>query len=196
MDFHHISQIFVHTASAATEAASEAAAEGAAEGSGGVVGTLGLNWKLFVAQLVNFGILLFVLWKFVFIPVAKKMQERTSKIDKSLKDAQDIEVQKKQFAEWKDQEMTKARKQAAEVITASQTEAGKIRQQILDQAKAEQEKLIKQAKEQIASEKNQALSDIKSQVADMITGAAEKILRKNLDAKADKEFIKESLKNV
>ena len=191
MDFHHISQIFVHTAYAATEAATETA-----EGSGGVSGTLGLNWKLFAAQLVNFGILLVVLWKFVFIPVAKKMQERTSKIDKSLKDAQDIEVQKKQFAEWKDQEMAKARKQAAEVITASQTEAGKVRQQILDQAKAEQEKLVKQAKEQIASEKNQALSDIKSQVADMITGAAEKILRKNLDAKADKEFIEESLNSI
>ena len=50
-------------------------------GSGGVIGTLGLNWKLFMAQLLNFGIVLFVLWKWVFRPVAGALETRRQRVE-------------------------------------------------------------------------------------------------------------------
>jgi F-type H+-transporting ATPase subunit b len=184
----------VTTVAAEAEAPTEEAHEEAA--SGGVVGALGINWKLFVAQLVNFGIILLVLWKWVLTPVAKKLGERSEKVQKSLDDAQRIEKEKQEFRAWKDQEMGKARKEASSIVTMAQSEAVAVKNQILQDAKLEQEKLVKQIQAQIQSEKQQALSDIKTQVADMITGAAEKILRKNLDEKADRELIKESLKSI
>lgn len=149
-----------------------------------------------MAQLVNFGIILLVLWKWAFIPVAKKLGERTDKIEKSLNDAQRIEKEKQEFHTWREQEMGKARKEASAIITSAQTEANVAKSQIMQQAKTEQEKMVKQVQEQIQTEKQQALADIKGQVADIITTAAEKILRKSLDEKADKELIKESLKSI
>lgn len=162
----------------------------------GVAETLGVNWMLFLAQLVNFGILLFVLWKFAFNPVAKKLQERTEKIEKSLNDAERIAKEKLEFEQWRQVEMSKARQEASSIVTSAQTEAGKAKQVILEQTKIDQQKLVDQAKAQITSEKNKALSDAKGELADLVTNATEKILRKKLDGKHDQEYIKESLSAV
>src|SRR3990167_360095 len=54
-----------------------------------VLGTLGINWKLFMAQLVNVGIVIFVLSKWVFKPLVKLMDDRVKKIDDGLAHAKE-----------------------------------------------------------------------------------------------------------
>jgi F-type H+-transporting ATPase subunit b len=171
----------------------ESAAPAAAEAPSGIA-ALGLNVKLFAAQLINFAVVLFVLWKWVFTPVAKNLEARTKRIENSLADAQNIDKQKIEFSQWKDKEMAEARKQAAEIIAKSEKETTAIKQKALDQTKLEQEHLITQAKQQIGQEKDQSLKDIKSEVADMVTNAAEKILKQKLDGKQDEKLIHDYLK--
>jgi F-type H+-transporting ATPase subunit b len=165
-------------------------------GKSGLAETLGVNWKLFIAQIINFGIILLVLWKWVFGPVAKGLQARTDKIEKSLNDADRIETEKKEFENWRTQELSKVKIQASEIITSAQLEANKAKQTIAEQTKEEQQKLIDQAKHQIESDKNKSISEAKTELANLVTNATEKILRKKLDAKTDHEFIKESLVNI
>jgi F-type H+-transporting ATPase subunit b len=181
---------FIHIAKAAAETAV------AGESSGGVIDSLGLNWKLFIAQLINFSVILFVLWKWVFTPVAKKLTERTEKIEKSLFDADQIAKEKQEFETWKNAEISKTRAEAMGIITQGQSEAVKVKDDILSQAKTEQQKLVEQAKNQILAEKSKSLSEAKTELADLITSATEKILREKLDEKKDKELIRESLKNI
>ena len=160
------------------------------------IATLGLNAKLFIAQLINFAVVLFVLWKWVFTPVAKKLTERTEKIEKAMRDAASTEKEKQEFAVWKEREMSNARKEASTIITGAQTEATKAKDQIVAKAKEEQQKVVDDAKKQIEQEKNQQLQSAKSELADIITNATEKILRSKLDKNKDQELIKDSLKNI
>jgi len=168
----------------------------AASSSGNPVAVLGLNVQLFIAQLINFGVILFILWKWVFTPVAKKLQERSDKIQKSMNDSERIAKEKQEFEIWKNKEMGETRKQAGEIITQSQLEAGKLKNQLLAETKTQQVQLVEQAKQQILQEKDMALQSAKSELADIVTEAAEKILRHKLDSAKDKELIKESLANV
>ncbi|MCL5008847.1 MAG: F0F1 ATP synthase subunit B [Patescibacteria group bacterium] len=177
----------ISIAHAATEAAQTEAQ------SGGVLGTLGINWKLFVAQLVNFSVVMWVLWKFVFGPVGKKLEERRLKIDKALKDAQDVEKQKTEFEAWREEEMRKTRTQAAEALTAAQKEAGQLREKLLAETKTEQEKLGRQAQEQIKAEQQKSVLEIKSQIGDLVILATEKILKEKLDNKRDQELVKKAI---
>ena len=186
IDLHQLFHLLIPVAHAAEEAATN----------GGIAGTFGIDWMKFAAQLLNFAIVLFVLWKWVFTPVTKKLEERTAKIEKSLNDAERITKEKQEFETWRQAEMGKARQEASSIVTAAQTEAGKAKQVILDQTKQDQQKLIDQAKAQIESEKNKSISEAKSELADMITNATEKILRHKLDSKTDQALIKESLANV
>jgi len=183
----------IQIAKAATEATGGVAQ---AKTSGEILGTLGINWKLFVAQLINFAIILAVLWKWVFIPVAKKLQERTEKIEKSLNDADRIEKEKREFASWREEQTGKARAESLNIISKAATDAQKTKQDILQKAKEEQNKLVEQAKNQIISEKQQVLEEAKGEIAEIVTQAAEKILRRKLDDKEDKRLIEKSLSDL
>lgn len=171
-------------------------AQEAAAQSTSPVAVLGLNWQLFVAQLVNFGIILFILWKWVFTPVAKKLQERTDRIEKAMKDARSTEKEKQDFAHWKELEMSKVRSQATAIVSAAESQAQKAKDDILKQAQEEQHKVVEQAKKQIEQEKNLMLSSAKGELADLVTNATEKIIRQKLDKKGDEEMVKEMLKSL
>jgi len=183
-------QIIIPVAHAAQEAVNAKA------GSGDVLGKLGIDIKLFLAQLLNFGIVLFVLSKYVFGPVSKRLQERTEKIDTALRDAEKIEQEKEEFSQWKQEEMIKARKEASEIINKAQTEALQVKDGVLAQTKTEQEKLISQAQVHISEQEKKMLSDVKGEVADMVTQAAEKVLRHKLSSASDKKLIEESINSI
>ncbi len=167
-----------------------------AEKETGIVGTLGINWKLFLAQLVNFAIILYILRRFVFLPISKKLEERAEKIEKALQDAEEVEKQKTEFEEWKKQEMSKTRQEAADIIAKAETDAGVAREDLMKKTKSDQEKVIKQAKDQIESDQQKALAQIKSEVADLVTSATERVLKKKLDDKHDMELIKKTLEEL
>lgn len=167
-----------------------------AEAQTGLLGTFGVNWKFFIAQLINFSIVVFIFWKWVLTPVALKLTERSEQISTALKDAEKIQEEKKEFDIWKQEEMSKARKQASEIINEASHEAEKIKQETLLRTKVEQDKIVNVAKAQILEEQEKSVHEIKSQVADLITTSTEKILKSKLDEKKDKDLIKETLKNI
>lgn len=181
--------IFIPIAQAASEAAT-------VEKETGIVGTLGLNWKLFLAQLVNFGIILYILKRFVFVPISKKLEERSEKIERALSDAEEVEKQKTEFEEWKKTEISKTRQEAAEILAKAEKDAGLTRDELMSKTKQDQAKLIKQAKDQIESDQKKALAEIKSEVADLVTTAAEKVLKTKLDDKHDRELIKKTVEEL
>lgn len=185
---------FISIAQAATEVAQEV--QTAETSSGGAIGALGLNLKLFIAQLVNFAVVLLVLWKWVFTPVAKKLTERTERIEKSLNDADRIQKEKEDFGKWKDTEMVRVRSQSAAIVAAAEMQAQKSKAEIERQTKENQEKIVQQAKTQIEQEKTKAVSDAKAELADLVTNATEKILREKLDDQKDKSLIKKMIESL
>ncbi len=184
-----ISVIIPHVAQAAEEAASEAA-------NPSVAGMFGLNFKLFLAQLINFAIVLFVLWKWVFTPVAKALTDRTSKIEKSLADAKQITEDKETFESWKTAEMGKVRIEAAGIMTQAKQEAENMRQKLIEQTKQEQGKILLQTQSKLEEEKQKAVAEVKEHIADMVVGATEKILKEKLNDKKDQELIKQALQKA
>ncbi len=178
---------------AATEVAQHAEE---AEASGGVLGTLGINWKLFVAQLINFGIVLFVFWKWVVKPLGTTLMERQKKIESGLKNAEYMEDEKKKFEDWKNQEMKKVQIEADQIIRTTTDTANKIKQETLSDAQVQAGKLVEQAKATIENEKGQMLREVKQEVATLVVAASEKILRTKLDSKKDQELIGESVKSI
>ena len=50
----------------------------------GGIGVLGINGKIFLAQLVNFGLILLVLWRFAFKPIVARLEARRERIEKKI----------------------------------------------------------------------------------------------------------------
>lgn len=163
---------------------------------GGVAGTLGLDVQVFVGQLINFTIIFLILWFFVFKPVAKKLTERTDKIEKALKDADLTTKEREEFGIWKEEEMSKVKGKAGDIIAQAKNDADAVRQETLRQTKEEQTKLVAQAKAAIEKEKEKAIKEAKAEIAELVIMATEKVIGKKLDEKTDKHLIEEAIKKV
>lgn len=162
----------------------------------GVVGMFGLNWKLFLAQLINFGIVLFVLWKWVFKPVTQGLSERTDKIEGSLAEAEKIMKDRADFDSWKNDEISKVRSESSSIISEAKKSAEELKASTLQATTEEQNRLIEQTKARLESEKSLMIQQAKTELADIVVQATSKILKQKIDPNKDKQLIDDALKSA
>lgn len=167
-----------------------------AAGSASLLGTLGIDYKLFLAQLVNFGIVLFVVWKFVYGPLMKVLDERTARIEKGLKDAEESAKLKDLSAEEKERVIAEARAQAREIMERADSDAKAVADEKVAKAKDEVERIVTQGKDQLRNERERMLHDVKEELAGLLVAATEKVAGERLDRKKDAALIAEALKDA
>lgn len=161
-----------------------------------LVKTFHIDWKLLVAQLINFGIVLGVLWYFALRPLMKMMSKRTSEIDKSLKDAKEIEKKLHEAEQSKQSIITEAKKESAIIIEQAYGEAEKVREHKVKETREEMEKLAAKVKTELADEKEKMVAAAKQEVAGLVIAAAGKILEKNIDTDTNRHLVQETIKHT
>lgn len=162
----------------------------------GAIGTLGLNWKLFLAQLVNFGIVIFILWKWIMKPAVSALEARRLRIESSVKQAEEIERRMQEFEKRRAEELLKARAEAEAVMKKTLDVAATEKAEIMAQARLETGKIMAEAQEAVAQEKTKMLQEIREEVANLTVLVAEKILREKLNSHKDRELVAEVLKTI
>src|SRR3954468_1027911 len=80
------------------------------------LGTFGIDKLRFLGSLVNFGLVMFIFWKYISGPLGKLLTERQARIESGLKNAEYMDAEKKRFEEWKQSEMKKVRVEADHIM--------------------------------------------------------------------------------
>lgn len=185
---------FISTAYAATEAVAEHTAN-----SGGLIavaGTLGLNGKLFLAQLINFAVLAVALWYLLFKPLTKYMEERAAQIAEGLNNARKLEEKLKAIEAERQSAILKAEGEGRALVVVAQEQAARLLEKAHTDAAAMMMETRARLDREAEQSKQKALLEIRNQAADLIVLAAEKVLHERIDATADKKLIERALKEV
>ncbi len=161
---------------------------------GSLIETFHVDWRLFIAQIINFAIVFSVLYWFAFKPLAKVMAERSEKIAKSLLDAKKIEEKLAETRAGFDQAMALAKKQANAMLEKAAADADARKQEMIVRAKEEIGQIINQEKQKMQTEKAATLKEIKKEVADLVMATVEKVIGEKIDEKKDREMIKRMMK--
>lgn len=149
---------------------------------------MNLNATLF-AQLIVFFVLAWFTMKFVWPPIMKALDERAGKIADGLAAADraktDLALAEKKAAE----ELRKARESAAEFRSGAEKQAA----QLLEEARNEAARIVAAARDAAEIEADvaarRAKEALRDQVARLAVVGAEKILRKEVDAKVHAELL-------
>lgn len=154
---------------------------------------LGINTTWLLAQLVNVGLLIFLLWQFAYKPVLKMLNDRKQKIQESLdyaeKVKQDAAAQQKEF-----EQKLEATRRETQAATAAAAQAGeKEREAILVQAREEARKLVEQARSQIEYERKQMLAELRDEVVQLSMLTTQKVIGQSLDENAHRKLVSEFL---
>lgn len=158
-----------------------------------ILGSLGFNWKVALANLVNFLLVFYLLNKFIFSKLGSVIKERREAIDKGLEDAQKAET-----------ELLMAEKRSADVINDATQQANAVLADAREQEKAiisdvenkaiEKARLVaEKTKKEIEEERKNMEKKLEKQTAILAVQAAERILEKSLDENKNNQLIKETL---
>ena len=141
-------------------------------------------------MVVIFGLLFFLLWKFGFPVITSMVEKRNATIEKSLKDAHEIESRLAGMMAEHAQMLEDARKEQTSILKDASDTRSKMIADAKQQAREEADKILAEARTEIAAEKEAALRDVRREVALLSVSIAEKILRKDLsDDKEQREYI-------
>ena len=161
-----------------------------------ILNLFGVDWKLMLAQLINFAIVVVILWWFALKPLTQTMKSRSDEIKKGLDDAQETGKRlEKVEADVKDR-LNEAKAEAGKILEAAKKQAEEAKHANVAKTKEEVEILIKKAKEQIASEKDSMVSEVKKEVSEMVVTALDKILSQSVSKEIDKKYIDKVLKDL
>lgn len=160
-----------------------------------LLNNLGINGKLLLAQIINFLILLFVLYKFAYGPILKMLDDRTKKIEKGLKDADESHKKLAEIVQKEKEVLKKAREEAQAIIVKAEEQAKKNKEDIITESKTQSEKILSDAQKKIEEEKNKMLAEVKGEISNLVIMATEKIISQKLDTAKDKEIINKALKD-
>lgn len=162
----------------------------------GVVGTLGLKTDVFLAQLINFLIILFVLWRWAYKPLIKVLEDREKKIKKGLDDAEAAGTRLADIEKEHASSIARARDEGAQVIKEAHARAEEKREELLAKSRAEIGKLVTDARKKIAEERATAAAELKKEIAALVVTTAEMVLKERIDEGKDSEIMGKSLKKI
>jgi F-type H+-transporting ATPase subunit b len=142
-----------------------------------------------IAQAVAFALFIWFTVKFVWPPLLRAIEARQKTIADGLaageQGRKSLEVSNKQA----DQAIQDARSRAAEIVSQAEKRAAQVVEEAKANAKAEGEREKTAAKADIQQEVSRAREKLRDQVAALAVAGAEKILRREVDAKAHAELL-------
>jgi len=176
-----------------------------------VVGlVLGLGWsaaaaeggslievnRSLIVQLVNFLILLVVLYKFLYRPLVSAMEGRTAAIQQQLAEAQAAreEAQRQQAA--MEERIRTAQAEAQSTRERAIREAAELRERLSAEARQEATRLLESAQAQIAQEVRRARTELRAEVGALATEIAERLIRKSLTDDDHQRLVREALARI
>lgn len=158
-----------------------------------VLHKLGIDWKLLIAQGVNFLILLFILKRFVYQPMLGFLEERAKKIEAGLQNA-DAATKTLQKAEAEQKRLlTEAQKEARGIVEEAVAVAKRRDAEQLEKTKAEIVTLMEASQKHIAEEKERMMREAKQELGELVALATQKLTGAKIDVANDNELIKKAL---
>ncbi len=162
----------------------------------GLFQALGINYTILIAQLINFAILTFVLWRFAYKPVLKILEDRRRKVEKGVLNSQEAEKKLEEAKEKESQIITEAKKEAMKLIEEAKGRAELRYDDIIKKSKEDIGLIINEEKEKIRQDKAEVLKDIKEEISDLITLGISKFLNKKIDEQEDRKIVEELVKKL
>jgi F-type H+-transporting ATPase subunit b len=149
---------------------------------------MNLNLTL-IAQAITFAAFIWFCVKFVWPPLLRAIETRQKQIADGLAEAERGRSSLADAQKQTEVLMRDAKNRAQEIVAAAEKAAAQRIEESKSQAKTEGDRLVAQAKAQIDQEVQSARQQLREQVAALAVSGAEKILAREVDARAHSEML-------
>ena len=131
-------------------------------------------------EVVSFGILLWVLYKFAFPPILEALETRERKIRDSIEQAEQNRATAEQRLAEYEAKLNGAAQEAEAIVTEAKAKAQRLLEENEQRLRTESERIRTETTQEIERERRKALQDIRTEAADLALTVAERVLERSL----------------
>ena len=158
------------------------------------LGSLGIDGKAFVIQLVTFVIAFWVLQHYAFKPILKVLNQRRETIESGVKLGEQMQQERVKLEASVAEALHKARRDADTILAAANETARESIRDAEAKAREKADSIINEAQERTAQAVNRARKQLEQELVGLISDATEAIIDEKVDSKKDAELINRALK--
>ncbi|MGA2016024.1 MAG: F0F1 ATP synthase subunit B [Opitutaceae bacterium] len=161
--------------------AAEAATQGdAASGITKITQQFGLSWPFLLAQIINFSLVAFILWRFAFKPVLAMLDERQRKISDGLRYAEEMKAKLDAAQQESAASAKRSQVEAARIIEEARKSAKEFLDRQTQEGAARAGEIIAKAQQAIELEKKKMLAEARTEIARLVVAITQQVLAKDL----------------
>lgn len=152
---------------------------------------LGINAIAFISQLISFGIVFVILWRWGFPVIIKMLDKRQEVICEGIENAERARRDLAEATARAEQLLAEARRQGQESIAQAAKAAEREADRIEEEALARTARIEQQQIERIRQEAARARAEISRLVVNLSISAASKIISKSVDSNDNRRLVEE-----
>lgn len=157
---------------------------------------LGVNLGFFIFQILNFTIVLVLLYAWAYKPILNALENRKQKISQGVEDAR-IAAEARANAEKDARDIVaKAQAEANQKVREATERAESAAREVMAQADAAAAKAREDALAEAAQERDRILADVRGQIAALAMAATQRLIGEALDEKRQHVLIEEFFSGV
>jgi F-type H+-transporting ATPase subunit b len=158
--------------------------------------TFGVDWSHLIAQIISFGIVCALLYKFAYGPVLAMLEQRRQRVAESLDNAEKIKVELARTETQRQEAMTQANAQATKLIEEARAAAARVEEQETQKAIAAAEQIIAKAREAAAQDHSRMLTELKREVGRLVVQTTTTVTGKILTPEDQRRLAEETAQVV
>jgi F-type H+-transporting ATPase subunit b len=155
-----------------------------------------LNLGTMIVMIINFGILVFILTRFLYRPIQGLLEQRRQKIASDLDDAQHTKENAEKLQHQARIVLEEAHVEAYETVEKSKIEAERLREELLKQVNQEIDQLRKRVNTEIERSKQAAREEVRNEAVNLALMAVKKILGEHFSKDLDQIMIEDVLGEI
>lgn len=155
-----------------------------------------INLFWVVTQAATFLLGLAILWVVAFRRIGGVLEERRSRIEQGLRDADAARQERERAANERLEVLAAARQEANDVLGRAQKQADESRERDMAETRAELERLRERAAADIVAEKQRALTEVREQVAELALLAAGRVVGETMNSQRERRLVEDFLQQV
>src|SRR5512144_2829528 len=133
-----------------------------------IVTAFGVDWPHLMAQVISFGIVCFILYKYAYRPVLKMLEIRRQQIAQGMANAEQIKAELARTEAQRQEVMARANVQANRFIEEGRAAAARLCEQETQKAIAAAQEIMIKAREAAAQEHDPLLAELKRELGRLV----------------------------
>ncbi|MFO8033578.1 MAG: F0F1 ATP synthase subunit B [Candidatus Bipolaricaulota bacterium] len=149
-----------------------------------------INWT-WVINLINFGILLWLLKRFLFRPASEWLEGRRNMEQQRLKRAKEAEAKGQAQLRQREEALADANRRAREIVSQAESEAQQLVRQARDDARRQAHQIVEGGEDEARRIKEEALAELRESYAQLVIQGAGSVLRREVRPEDHRALLEE-----